>query len=193
MPSVSLKQWQTVRAATLDEIEAAHASVGGTGRGRRYATHQINHVYTVLLSSQFQGFCRDLRSESVDTLTQAIAPAVLQGVLKTEWEWERRLDKGNPTEQNIGSDFNRLGLLFWQEVSAADRRNRLRRTRLEEMNRWRNAVSHQDFSRVQVGGVVPVLHLSRVKQWRKSCDGLVRSFDSVLAAYLTKVSGAPPW
>ena len=55
----------TSRRRALDEIEAAHASVGGTGPGRRYATQQINQAYAVLLASQFQGYCRDLHTESV--------------------------------------------------------------------------------------------------------------------------------
>ena len=66
MPSLSLQHWNAVRLPRLDEIERAHSSVGGTGPGRRYATQQINHAYAVLLSSQFQGFCRDLHTESVD-------------------------------------------------------------------------------------------------------------------------------
>ena len=72
MPSVSLQTWKTVRQAALDELEAAHTSVGGTRRGRRYATQQINQAYAVLLSSQFQGFCRDLHSECADYLVQTV-------------------------------------------------------------------------------------------------------------------------
>lgn len=63
MPSKSLDLWRTTRSDTLDEIVAAHRSVGGQDRGRRFATQQINCAYTKLLSSQFQGFCRDLHSE----------------------------------------------------------------------------------------------------------------------------------
>ena len=55
-------------------MEAAHRSVGGTARGRRFATEQINHAYAVLLASQFQGFARDLHSECADRLAKAIAP-----------------------------------------------------------------------------------------------------------------------
>ncbi len=65
MPSLSLQKWETIRSSELDEIENAHSSVGGTTRGRRYGTQQINQAYAVLLSSQFQGFCRDLHSECV--------------------------------------------------------------------------------------------------------------------------------
>lgn len=67
----SLLRWRNESAQALDEIEAAHVAVGGTGRGRRYATQQINQAYVVLLSSRFQAFCRDLHSETVAELIRA--------------------------------------------------------------------------------------------------------------------------
>jgi len=42
MPSRSLLRWRHHRAAVLDEIETAHATVGGSDRGRGFATQQIN-------------------------------------------------------------------------------------------------------------------------------------------------------
>ena len=77
MPSQSYREWLSTRAKALDEIEAAHASVGGTGPGRRYATQQINQAYAVLVASQFQGFCRDLHTESVARLMAFIDPPEL--------------------------------------------------------------------------------------------------------------------
>src|SRR4051794_12152503 len=105
MPSVALQTWQTTRAALLDEIESAHRSVGGAGPGRRTATQQLNLAYAVLLSSHFQGFCRDLHTESADFLAAQITPASLQAVIRTEWQVGRKLDQGNPTPGNIGADF----------------------------------------------------------------------------------------
>lgn len=72
MTSASLQHWINERIPALDELESAHRSVGGSGPGRRYATQQINQAYAVLLSSQFQGYCRDLHSECVDYLIQVI-------------------------------------------------------------------------------------------------------------------------
>jgi hypothetical protein len=66
VPSRSLHTWRVDCAAALDEIEAAHGAVGGAGPGRRTATQQINYAYAVLLSSQFQRFCRDLHTEACD-------------------------------------------------------------------------------------------------------------------------------
>src|SRR6266436_2726315 len=118
MPSVAFQDWSTARAAALNEIETAHRSVGGSGRGRRYATQQINQAYAVLLSSQFQGFCRDLHSECADFLAAQISPVSLRSVAHTLLTQGRKLDRENPNPGNIGSDFNRFGLPFWPTVQA---------------------------------------------------------------------------
>ena len=55
MPSRSLNHWQSARSRELDELEAAHRGVGGARPGR-----QIKRALTMLLASQFRGFCRDL-------------------------------------------------------------------------------------------------------------------------------------
>ncbi len=192
MPSLSLRTWRTIRASALDEIENAHRMVGGSGPGRRYATQQINHAYAMLLSSQFQGFCRDLHTECVERLTSAIAPAIIQVPLRFEFRLNRKLDKGNPNPGNIGADFGRLGLVFWTRVEADDARNANRRTLLEELNRWRNAIAHQDFDPAILGGRA-ALNLHEVKAWRRACDGLGQSFDNVMHAYIQATTGASPW
>ena len=51
---------------------------------RRYATLQINYAYAAILSSQFQAFCRDLHSESIDYLV-TVVPAALQDALLVEF------------------------------------------------------------------------------------------------------------
>src|SRR3954466_3363570 len=96
MPSTSYRQWRTVRAAALDEIARAHAAVGGTARGRRYTTQQINRAYAMLLASQFQGYCRDLHTECVTHVLAALAPPpALRGLLLAEFVRSRQLDRGN--------------------------------------------------------------------------------------------------
>src|SRR3954447_4959617 len=106
MPSASLLVWRKKRNVALDEIEGAHHSVGGKGPGRRYATQQINHAYAVLLSSQFQGFCRELHRECVDCLVQLMSPVGLRDAFERALVLNRELDFGNPNPGNIGSDFN---------------------------------------------------------------------------------------
>ena len=99
---------------------------------RRYATQQINYAYAAILSSQFQAFCRDLHSESVDYLV-TVVPAALQDTIKEEFFLNRTLDRGNPHPGGIGSDFNRLGVDFWPEVYALHAANHRRRELLQEL------------------------------------------------------------
>ena len=195
MPSASLQHWTTARAADLSQIRNAHTTVGGTSRGRRYATQQINHAYVMLLSGHFQGFCRDLHTECVDYIVNAMSPAVpasLLSVLRAEFLRARKLDRGNPMPGNIGSDFNRLGVEFWTEVKALGQRNVRRHDYLKEMNEWRNAIAHQDFDPANLGGETTV-RLVKVQQWHSSCDALAGAFDEVMRVYLSTIVGASPW
>ena len=191
MASASFRNWETRRAAELDAIAAAHGALGGTGRGRRWVARQIIQSYALLLYSQYQAFCRDLHSESVDSLVLLVQPAGLRATLRREFVFSRRLDRGNPTPGNIGADFMRLGIPFWESVRHDDIRNTTRQSRLEELSAWRNAIAHQDF---ESGGLRPSrLTLQTVKRWRGACHGLARSFDRVMARYIGSISGASPW
>ncbi len=191
MPSNSLIRWNGERADALNEIENAHALIGGTERGRRYATQQINYSYAALLSSHFQGFCRDLHSECVEPFV-SIVPIHLQDLLREEFTWNRSLERGNPHPGAIGSDFKRLGIDFWKEVYALDARNDRRRELLQELIDWRNAIAHQDFDPVAPGGI-PTLHLARVRTWRSAVNALARSFDQAMYNYLQGAVGIVPW
>jgi len=189
MSSNSLTKWRNERSRSLDEIQAAHATVGGTARGRRYATLQINYAYAAILSSQFQGFCRDLHSESIDYIVAKV-PLSYQAFMRVEFVWNRSLDKGNPNPGNIGNDFNRLGILFWPNVLALDARNDRRREMLGKAIDWRNAIAHQDFSKV---GGDPTLHLTQVRAWRRSFGALADHFDNAMRDHLTLLLGHAPW
>jgi hypothetical protein len=191
MSSLSLRRWRTDRVDALNEIEAAHRSVGGTGRGRRYATHQINQAYAVLLSSQFQGYGRDLHSECADYLVQGITLPLLRTSCRNALVQNRKLNQGNPNPGNLGSDFNRFGLVFWDEVRNLDFRNQARLNRLEELNYWRNAIAHQDFNSATLG--TTTLRLQVVREWRKACHRLATAFDEVMRQHIQSIIGASPW
>jgi hypothetical protein len=193
MPSVAYLDWSTARATALDEIENAHRAVGGTGPGRRYLTQQINQAYAVLLSSQFQAFCRELHSECVDHLVSGVTPAIFRTTLADEFRLHRRIDRGNPNPGKIGADFNRLGLDFWTEALAADGGNASRRQLLGELNEWRNAIAHHDFTPAMLRAGHAALHLSQVQTWRRACDGLARSFDAVMRRFIANITGTGPW
>ena len=191
MPSISLQCWRQARRIQLDEIMEAHRAVGGTGRGRRYATEQVNHAYAVLLSSQFQGFCRDLHTECIQHIVQSV-PAPLQNVIRGEFVFNRALDRGNPGPGNIGADFARLGLRIWDKVKALDNRNDVRKQQLQNLNDWRNAIAHQDFDPTKLRGR-GTLRLRDVTKWRRACDQLARAFDDVTHVHLHALVGSRPW
>jgi hypothetical protein len=170
----------------------AHAAVGGTRRGRRFATQQINRAYAILLASQFQGYCRDLHSECVDHLVNSLTPVALQPIVRDEFTRNRQLDKGNAQPRSLGSDFGRLGVDFWAQVCAQDTRNPDRRTQLDELNTWRNAIAHQDFDPAKLGGTT-TLRLEQVRGWRRACEQLAQSFDEVLRSHVQSLIGTSPW
>jgi hypothetical protein len=192
MPSLSLQTWTAIRAAELDAVERAHRHISGTGPGRRVAMQQQNRAYVVLLAAQFQGFCRDLHTECVRKLVQATSPAGLHSILITEFSWNRKLDQGNPNPGNIGSDFRRLGVIFWTAVDAVDPSAPQCRMALEELNRWRNAIAHYDFDPAKLGGVT-TLRLAQVRDWRKACDRLATTFDDAMYTHLLTRCGTAPW
>lgn len=192
MPSIALQMWQSRARRALDEVESAHAAVGGAGRGRRFATRQVNHAYVVLLCSHFQRFCRDLYSESVDHLINQPAYASLVPVLRSSLIAGLKLGIGNANPGNIGADFGRLGIDFWDQVRKRDRRNRMRQHRLDDLNRWRNAVAHQDFTNPLIGGREEI-RISEVRAWRSVCECLALEFDRVMGVYLQSITGVSPW
>jgi hypothetical protein len=145
----------------------------------------------MLLSSQFQGFCRDLHSESVDHIVRLIRPDIFHTALRAEFVFARKLDRGNPNPGNIGADFTRLGLSFWDEVKRENVRNAERQTRLDELSEWRNAIAHQDFDPCKLKPVS--LTLPVVKGWRSACNGLALSFDRIMAHHVESIAGASDW
>jgi hypothetical protein len=191
MPSKAFRRWSKAQAAALDQMENAHASVGGTGPGRRHATDQINQAYAVLLASQFQAFCRELHTESVAYLVDAIEPSNLRPIVRAEFTRERKLDKGNANPGNLGEDFGRLGVEFWDEVKKLSPRNSTRNKSLEMLNLWRNAIAHQHFDPSKLGSTK--LGLAQVRKWRNACRGLARGFDRVMRAHIGSVTGKIPW
>jgi hypothetical protein len=193
VPSLSLQKWFAERAGTLHDLESAHRSVRGSGPGARAATQQINQAYAVLLSAQFQGFCRDLHSECADYFVVTVTDPDLREMLHDNLVFGRKIDRGNPNAGNIGSDFNRFNVAFWPLVDAHRPQNPARKAALEELNGWRNAIAHQDFPAAMLKAGRPSLTLAQVQTWRKACDGLVRSFEEVMHGHLLTLTGTVPW
>ena len=192
MSSVALVRWQTGGRDELDEIAAAHAAVGGSGRGRRYATREINHAYAVLLTSQFQRFCRDLHTEAVEHLVSHVSPPAVQSVFRTRLLEGRKIDQGNPNPSNLGSDFGRFGFNFWTAVRTSDWRASKWHGQLDHLVTWRNAIAHRDFAGMTLTPQPP-LRLSHIKRWRTACEALAKQFDNVVRDQVVVLVGTAPW
>jgi hypothetical protein len=193
MPSYSYRQWRTVRARALDEMAEAHAAIGGTARGRRFATQQINRGYAVLLAAQFQGFCRDLHSECVDHILDVIAPSPpLYQILLGELTRGRQLDRGNAQPGSLGADFRRLGVELWPALSHGSASAERWKHELDLLNEWRNAIVHEDFTSARLTGIMN-LQLNQVRRWRRTCGRLAKAMDEVMWRYLEQKTGVAPW
>jgi hypothetical protein len=192
MSSRALHRWKNEGQQALDEIEAAHRSLGGKGPGRRYATKQINQAYTVLLTSQFQKFCRDLHSEGIKHLTKGSPSDPRYAILEIRLIEARKLDTGNPNPGNLGSDFGRFGMDFWDMVRAHNPRNIGRQRQLSLLNEWRNAIAHQNFEVPTLKGRSNI-RLAEVRAWRATCNALAASFDAVVKVHIGAIIGRARW
>lgn len=196
VPSNSLLRWRGPVRADLDDIVDAHASVAGVARGRRAATAQVTQAYAVLLSSHFQRFCRDLHSEAIEHVAASLAEPWARPIMKLRLTEGRKLDTGNPNPGNIGSDFNRFGFNLWSRMADLDKRTPGRKSKLERLNRWRNAIAHQDFGDtvgLDLDGGRTDLRIADVAGWRTACDQLASTMDAAVLAHLSALVGGSPW
>lgn len=194
MTSNALTMWNHESLPKLEEIEKAHQAIGGTGPGRRSETQQLNFAMALLLSAEFQGYCRELHDECVQFIaTEVGGPG--GAILRSELVKSRKVDSGNPNPGNLGADFGRFGIEFWPEVRKLDRRNQARQDGLEQLNQWRNAISHHQFDPPKLGlasGNIS-LQLATVRRWRDACNQLSIHFDLAIKNYLTTQFGKSPW
>ena len=190
--SRSLRRWQSRNRRALDAIDIAYHAVGSTVQRRRSAEQQIKQAYVVLLSSWFQAFCRDLHTECIEHLTTTISHPTVRMIVRQRMMEGRKLESGNPNPGNLGADFGRLGIELWPALLARDHQAKARQDALGELNRWRNAVAHQDFSSASLQGRKQV-RLTEVRQWRQVCESLAVDFERVMYDHLLSATGTRPW
>jgi hypothetical protein len=117
-------------------------------------------------------------------------------MLRVAFTNRRGLDRGNASAETINADFARFDLDIWAVAQAASSLTPRRRTRLEQLTAWRNAIAHQDFvfnSQQQALLSGTSLTLPWARRWRSACNGLVQTFDKVAAAHVHATTGQRPW
>ncbi len=192
MPSNALLAWQTDRVPRLTNVEADCLHLVALHPTAPNRVQEYIRAYAVLLSAEFQGFCRDLHTECADALVAAVSPMGTQMVLRLACLSGRKLDTGNPSPSNLGADFARFGFDFWTAVLAADPAHAARRHRLAELNAWRNAIAHHDYDPAELGGTT-TLTVPQVQGWRAHCDAFAVTFDAILRNHLQTTTGVGPW
>lgn len=194
MASSALTTWLGDRIDRLDELEGVHGRLEGTGPGRRWLTEQLDRAYLLVLASQFQGYCRDLHSESAAFVARLV-PSSLQLIVEGSLTLRRSLDQGNPQASNVASDFARFGIDFWDLMITADKRNEGRRDRLDQLMIWRNSIAHD--SRIKQGNLDMIVGtkptLTWVRRWRNALEQLAIWADRVVGEELASISGRRPW
>lgn len=192
MPSDALLAWQSVRMPRLQNVEADCLYLAAMHAATPDRVQEHIRSLAVLLTAEFQGFCRDLHGEGADKLVDSVTPGILQAVLRLQCLYGRKLDTGNPNSGNLGADFNRYNFDFWAAVLALDPSHVARRHRLAMLNAWRNAIAHNNYDPAELGGTT-TLTIVQVREWRADCDAFATTFDAVLRDYLQTTTGLPPW
>jgi hypothetical protein len=96
MPSASLQHWVNDRVPRLTEIEAQGATSQALAPSNPRLREENLRGYIMLLSAHFQGFCRDLYTESAQ-ITAFRVRATLRILIQAQFTAHRALDHGNPT------------------------------------------------------------------------------------------------
>jgi hypothetical protein len=185
MPSASLQYRLNDRMPRLNAIDIQCAASQALAPPNPLLHEENLRGYIVLLSAHFQGFCRDLYTESALTIVSRVRTS-LQVLIQDQFTAVRALDHGNPSLQNLRKDFERFG--FTLDLAVANPANPARLQHLSELNRWRNVAAHQ--------GTVPpagLPSLADLRAWRGSCDGLAASLDGIMYNQLRRILRRAPW
>lgn len=197
MPSAAYVEWSGRRQTRIAELLGAHATIGGSGRGRRWRTSQLNWALTLRIAGEFQGYARDLHSLAVAHFVESVAQgnAALGNVLQAQFTANRASDHRNATLSSLAADFGRLGLEFWPTLRVASAGASTWQARLEALNKARNAIAHAnegDLDRLARDGYP--MRLGTIRRWHGSLDRLASTMDDVVADYLDRLlRTGRPW
>jgi hypothetical protein len=179
------REWLDDRMPRVTEFETQCAASRALAPPNPLLHEENLRGYVVLLCAHFQGFCRDLCTESGQIIVSRVR-ATLQVLIQAQFTAQRALDHSNPNLQSLKKDFERFG--FTLNLPAADPGNIGRLQNLTELNRWRNIAAHH--------GTVPpagLPSLADLQDWRNSCAGLAASLDGIIYNQLRRILRRAPW
>src|SRR5262245_56403917 len=123
MPSASLRRWQNDRIPRLAKIEVQCTGNLALAPPQPTLVEENLRGFVLLLSAHFQGYCRNLYTEASQSVVSKTRRS-LQVLLQAQFTAHRKLDRGNPTLQNLREDFERFGFIL--DLNTADPANSLR-------------------------------------------------------------------
>lgn len=187
MTSAAISAWRGTRTNHLDQLEEAHAALRTGGAGRQWKTEQINLAMLVRLTSEFQGFARDLHDEAADTLAVGLAAGDLavESVLRGAFIRERTVDKGNPHPSGLAKDFLALGLQLWPQLRSVSADAPEWNVRLGRLVETRNAIAHDNavqLAKVEADGM-RLRQFRTFQSYRRSMGKLAEAMDTVVTAH----------
>ena len=189
MPSAALTSWQQGRAARLLRIDQHCREVDTLVPPDPEFLDETLRGYVLHLSAHFQGFCRDLYTESSQFVISSI-PAGLQQAIQTQCNSQLALEKSNPSYDNIRKDFFRFQIEL--NLRAVHPNGDRDLTDLNHLNNWRNRAAHQATTSLPPGTPL-ALNLTLIQKWAAACSSLANSMDSVVRMKLFDLVGTYPW
>jgi len=143
-------------------------------------------AYVVSLARHFQGYCRDLYTESAMVVVSKVRGSLVD-VIQAQFLSGRRLDQGNPTLDTLDVDFSRFGFDLRQALRDQFDGDDTWHQRWNLMNRWRNAIAHAAREPAET------LTLTTVREWRRVVERVVAALDAILYRELKRLLRRTPW
>ena len=192
MPSNSLVQWQNSRLPRLNFVDAQNVTLATAAPPNPQLVDENLRGFVMLISAHFQGFCRDLHTECVQAVANAVPPSMLL-IFQTLCEAGRELESANAKYSSIKADFERFGFdltaaLHFNPATAAT--NDALITQINHLNIWRNYAAHHNNLAPKYGG--PFL-LPTIQTWKNSCNDFAIVLDGVMYHRLLAITGVAPW
>lgn len=207
VPSAALARWAGDRRAEIERARTA-ARLAPRRTPDEQATADLALAsYLRVCCSEFQAFCADLFDDALEQLRRYLKSAAPNGtprvgdamtdLLLTTLGAQRRLSSGNPTLNNLASDFDRLGVSL--RGDALVRSGPATGADLQALDKellvTRNQIMHGEARMGSVAVGLPPRRIgeSQIDRWRASLGRIAITLDRVVASDLTTPLGSRPW
>ncbi|TDQ49961.1 hypothetical protein EV190_1145 [Actinorugispora endophytica] len=157
----------------------------------------MNHAVVLRLASEFQGFSRQLHTESLDFLKGRLLPGQPQfwTYLLVPYTKASILNTGNATAKALAEDFGLFGVLLWEKLRQTyPGQVDAWRRELNWLNKARNALAHEDYNQlVKLTADSVSIDDARARKWKTVLDELTEGIDRIVGDHFGIVFGVRPW